>query len=136
VIVVDASVAAKWYLPEPDSQRAFALLKSRDVLVAPDILRPEVASAITRAARTGRLTVQQARSAADSWLRHLEDELVALDAMEIDLDAAIDLALRIKHRLLDCLYLALAMRRAAPLITTDATLAQRAAALHGSVRML
>ncbi len=136
MIVVDASVAAKWYLPEPDSQRAFALLKSRDVLAAPDILEPEVASAITRAARRGRLTVAQARGAADSWLRHLDDELIVLEPVEADIDAAINLALSMSHGLLDCLYLALAMRRAAQLITTDASFVRRSTAVYARVRSL
>src|SRR5688500_4615632 len=41
-LVVDASVAVKWYVPEPDNQRAFTILSSGSRLLAPDLLISEV----------------------------------------------------------------------------------------------
>lgn len=136
MIVVDASVAAKWYLAEPDSQRALALLNSRNMLAAPGVVRPEVAAAITRAARTGRISIPQARTAAQSWLRHLQNEILVLEPVETDIDAAIDLALNISHGLIDCLYLAMAIRHAVPLITTDTSFVRRSSSIYADVRNL
>jgi predicted nucleic acid-binding protein len=45
-LVVDASVAVKWFVPENDSDRAAALLASPEVFHAPEFLRLELANAI------------------------------------------------------------------------------------------
>jgi predicted nucleic acid-binding protein len=49
MIVVDASVAAKWFLPEKGSSAALALQEGPSQLAAPDLIRMEVAAAITKA---------------------------------------------------------------------------------------
>jgi predicted nucleic acid-binding protein len=53
--VLDASVAVKWVLPEPDSPEALALRDAYRTqvheLIAPDTLPIEVAHALTRAER-------------------------------------------------------------------------------------
>ena len=43
--VVDASVALKWFVEEDGSERAAALLASKDLLIAPDLIVPEVCDA-------------------------------------------------------------------------------------------
>src|SRR6516225_5843040 len=62
--VLDASVAFKWVVPEPDSDKANLL---RDdfrngihELLAPDIFPPEIMHALTRAECTGRIKAGQA----------------------------------------------------------------------------
>jgi predicted nucleic acid-binding protein len=40
-LVVDASVAAKWYVPEIHSDAAVRLLDPEIVLLAPDLIIPE-----------------------------------------------------------------------------------------------
>jgi predicted nucleic acid-binding protein len=51
-VVVDASVAAKWLLLEPDSEKAQALFRAwtakRITLLAPQILPAEIAGALWR----------------------------------------------------------------------------------------
>jgi predicted nucleic acid-binding protein len=44
-LVVDASVAVKWYVPELDSQRAHLILAGGHRLIAPDLLLAEVGNA-------------------------------------------------------------------------------------------
>ena len=51
MIVIDASVAAKWYLPEKGSDAAVELQEGPDQLFAPDLIRMEVAGSITRRVR-------------------------------------------------------------------------------------
>jgi len=42
--VADASVVIKWYVPEPGSAKVPALLGGGNVLIAPDLLVPELAN--------------------------------------------------------------------------------------------
>jgi len=44
--VVDASVAVKWYVPEPYEQKAGRLLESGDELCAPELILPEFGNII------------------------------------------------------------------------------------------
>jgi len=41
-LVIDASVACKWFIAEPQSDSAEALLAGGEVLIAPDLIVPEV----------------------------------------------------------------------------------------------
>jgi predicted nucleic acid-binding protein len=71
VIVVDASVAAKWYLPELGSDAALELMGGPSLLYAPDLIRLEVLAAITRRARKGEATVPETEKRCQDWRRHL-----------------------------------------------------------------
>ncbi|MFH0341407.1 MAG: type II toxin-antitoxin system VapC family toxin [Chromatiales bacterium] len=44
MIVVDASVACKWYLDEPDCDAARALVTAKTELIAPDLILAEFAN--------------------------------------------------------------------------------------------
>jgi predicted nucleic acid-binding protein len=59
-IVVDASLALKWVLPEELVEEAWSLLQAWRVqaesLIAPPIFRPEVANALHQSARRGTIT--------------------------------------------------------------------------------
>ena len=46
MIVVDANVAVKWYVPEPGCDDAKLLLMSNEAIVAPALIRLEVLAAI------------------------------------------------------------------------------------------
>src|SRR5947209_124177 len=62
--VLDSSVAAKWGLPEADSDKALRLRnefsQGAHKLLAPDVFSVEVAHALTRAERQGRIAVGEA----------------------------------------------------------------------------
>jgi predicted nucleic acid-binding protein len=116
--VVDASIAAKWVLDEPDSARARALSEAR--LLAPDLMPVECANILWKRARKGELTKKQA----GACLQILCDAPVFLtDSREL-LGEALKLAVDLHHPLYDCLYLALASARGLPLVTADARLVQ------------
>jgi len=55
-LVVDASVAAKWLVSEPLSNRALAVLGGSDELIAPDLFLAEVGNILWKKARAGHLT--------------------------------------------------------------------------------
>ena len=58
-LVIDTSVAAKWFLREPLSERAVAILEAARSgavsLLAPDLIYPEFASAVRKHVRRGPL---------------------------------------------------------------------------------
>jgi predicted nucleic acid-binding protein len=131
MIVVDASVAAKWLLPEAGSSAAIGLQGGPDLLVAPDLIRLEVASAITRRVRAekekDRLPPDEAVARCTKWFRLLDIAILSLVPEQDILAEAVALSARIKHPLQDCLYLAVAVRFNAPLLTADDKLFKRVA---------
>ena len=62
-IVVDASLALKWVLPEEHAEEAWSLLQvwrfQSERLIAPPIFRPEIANALHQNARRGTITAPQ-----------------------------------------------------------------------------
>lgn len=122
VLVVDASVAVKWYVHEPDRDFALELLGNNDLLfIAPDIFLPEVVNALLRQHSSGDF-------AADLLAEALAD--LALTAPELIRSAAlmqdaVALATRLEHPIYDCLYLALAERWAVEMITADRAFVKR-----------
>ncbi|MGE0722933.1 MAG: type II toxin-antitoxin system VapC family toxin [Alphaproteobacteria bacterium] len=136
MIVVDASVAVKWVLPEFGSPRAEAIMEGDDVLTAPDILRIEVAGAVVRRVRTVAMPPEEARVLVASWTRALDRNVVALVPSVPLLDDASHLAIEMRHTLQDCLYLALARRNDALLVTADRRFAERSAAHHEKIELI
>jgi predicted nucleic acid-binding protein len=65
VIVVDANVAAKRYLPEIGTDAALELLDGPSQLFAPDLIRLEVLGSITRCVQTGKADVDETRKRCD-----------------------------------------------------------------------
>lgn len=72
-VVVDASIALKWSLTEPDSSKAIALLdewrKKRIVVIAPALLIYDANNILYRAARAGKITLDAARDGIDLILK-------------------------------------------------------------------
>ncbi len=115
-LVVDASVAVKWVAEEADSDKAARLLSGLYELHAPRQLVAEIGNALWRKARSG--TMRRSRAAllaaaiAEMPVLWAEDEVVA--------SASVRLALELDRPVYDCVYLALAHRLGATLVTADA----------------
>jgi predicted nucleic acid-binding protein len=62
MIVVDASVIVKWFIPEVGDFPAKALLAAGDELIAPELARIEVASALIRRRSVGNLPARMSRA--------------------------------------------------------------------------
>ena len=125
-LVVDASVAVKWLVEEEDSERASRLLSGGGQLHCPRLLASEVASALRRKALRGELELGFARARLASLVRmpvswH-PDESLASDAIR--------LAFAYDRTAYDCLYLALAYRLDARLVTADLRFANALAAME------
>jgi len=113
--VVDASVAVKLLVDEPDSDAARELAASGEELHAPRLMASEVANALWRKARLGQIERAHA-AAALAWLPDMpihwnDDETIGADAVR--------LALALDHPVYDCMYLALAHRIGATVVTAD-----------------
>ncbi|MDE0334762.1 MAG: type II toxin-antitoxin system VapC family toxin [Defluviicoccus sp.] len=113
--VVDASVAVKLLVDEPDSDAARELASSGQDLHAPRLMVSEVANALWRKARLGQIERADAGAAlallSDMPVRWNDDETVSADAVR--------LALAFDHPVYDCMYLALAHRIGATVVTAD-----------------
>ena len=121
-LVVDASVAFKWFLPEEShSSQAIAVLQDGATLIAPDFLIVEVCSAAWRSARLGRISQVQADEIAAS-LPQFFDRLVSAAGLA---PRAVAIAGQIDHPVCDCLYLAVAEAEEASLVTADMRLLDR-----------
>lgn len=111
--VVDASVAAKWVIPEPESPWAEALLDDR--LIAPDLLYAEVANILWKKQQRAEVEPATADVAA-RWLLSVPLDIHRAADLMPD---ALTLAMRLQHPAHDCFYLALAVRTDATMVTAD-----------------
>ena len=124
MIVVDASVAAMWFLPEPMSDAAARLLDADHELAAPDLLRLEVASALLKAVRRGAVAPADAAEA----LARLSVSPLRFEPAGIYAEPAFSLAQRHGGSVYDGTYIALAQALGAVVATNDAELARTARA--------
>ncbi len=130
--VVDASVAVKWLVIEEDADVAQELATSGHELHAPRLMASEVANALWRKARTGEIERRAAgvllANVPDMPVRWGTDELVSADAVR--------LALAFDRPIYDCIYLALAHRINATMLTADRRFANTLASTeHGEIVM-
>ena len=126
--VVDASVAVKWLVAEDDTEAAEELATSGDDLHAPRLMASEVANALWRKARVGEIE----RRAAGVLVANVPDMPVRWGADELVSADAVRLALALDHPVYDCVYLALAHRIGAIMLTADSRFANAVAATeHG-----
>jgi predicted nucleic acid-binding protein len=126
VVVLDASVAVRWVVSEKGSDEAAALLDHEFSWITPRLLLIEVASALRRKAVAGEIDAATAGQALDALLQAIADGVVRLAEDERVVAEALLLALSLRHKLPDCLYLALAEREGAALATADTRLGQLA----------
>lgn len=116
ILVVDASVAVKWYVPEEGSGAAANLLDSSHLLVAPDLLAAELGNVLWKKVRRGELTSDEAAEIAAAFVAH---NPVLLRPSVPLLGAALDVAMRYDRTVYDALYLALAVAENGRLATVD-----------------
>ena len=136
MIVVDACVAIKWFLPEDGSAQALDLFRNSEALIAPDSIRSEVAGAVTKRVRRGELTDAEARQILAMWLDALKEGVLQTVAALEDLREAGNLSLQLQHGLPDCLYIALARRTGARLVTADERMVNKTSQVYAKVALL
>ena len=121
-LIVDASVAVKWFFSEPDSQRANDLRDGEFDFIAPELIIAEIGNAAWK-----KLSRNEIDAAGAVFVVRrpplVFDSLVSM----IDLaEAAMQLSAALLHPIYDCFYLALAERERAPFVSADARLLEAA----------
>jgi predicted nucleic acid-binding protein len=114
-LVVDASVAIKWFLPEIHSVAAARLLDPEFSVAAPDLILPELGNTIWKKVRREEITSREAVGI-----------LAAFGSMGVEiypsnllLASAFELAVALDRSVYDSLYLALAVAQDGALVTAD-----------------
>lgn len=120
-VIIDASVALKWYIEESESHVARRILDGDEPLAAPDLIIAEVCNAAWKAVRRNVMTAVQADAMAYQLPRLFEALLPAAGLAA----AAMHIARRLDHPVYDCFYLALAEQRDARMVTADRRLIAR-----------
>jgi len=118
-LVLDACVAISMLVPEDDSPAALALRedyrnKLHD-LIAPDSLPIEVAHALTRAERQGKIKAGRA----DVLFADLLDPCPPLYPYFDYIDRAMQLSSKLRIGVFDCVYVALAEEQECQVVTSD-----------------
>jgi len=121
ILVVDASVATKWFFPESGHRSARGLARGENVLIAPDLIVSEVCNTAWKKVARGEASVEQARELIIE-LPKVFRELVSCAAL---VPRALDLAFELRHPAYDCFYVALAELAHAEFATADAGLARK-----------
>ncbi len=117
-IVVDASAAIKWFVPEVHADAAQRLLRKDRILLAPDLIWAEVANALWRKWREGELTAE----AVQGILRDFRRFPLHIYSGESLYEVAWPVARSSGRTFYDSLYLALAISASCSLVTADARL--------------
>jgi predicted nucleic acid-binding protein len=132
IIVIDASVAAKWFFQEEHSDAALSLLGNPFELKAPDSLYLELENLLCKRTRRKELSVAEALE--------MEDEIRSMPISSYPSaelrDRAFELALETKSSVYDCLYLALAEALDGRMVTADGKFFQAISSSLLSDRML
>ena len=122
-VVVDASVAARWFLPLDKADAASDLLTSGERIIAPDLIIVELTNVAWKSATFGNALLETVTDFIAKSAQYFH-ELVPASELK---DRALNLAIALKHPAYDCFYLALAEQRGCRLVTADARLLRRCA---------
>lgn len=125
-LVVDASVAAKWLLPEAGSDEAVRLLEEPDVAFhAPELFDAELGNAVWKRVRRRELDPTEAAEVVALVSRMPVTRHSHADLLEPAFELAVELSITVY----DALYVSLALALDAPLITSDRLLRERASSV-------
>jgi predicted nucleic acid-binding protein len=127
--VVDASVAIKWFVPQPLTEAAERAWRDHE-LTAPALIYAEIGNALWKYVRAGHLGEDKALAVFDLlkkpyFITEPLDEALSREAA--------DISFKIDHPVYDCYYLALSQAQGAPLITDDRRLSSKARAAGFSI---
>ena len=117
-LVVDASVAVKWFVEENLRQEARLLVKQGHELVSADFILIETANIAWKKALRGEIGKDQARTIVAAIPQYVSTLYPSSELM----DRALELAFSLNHPVYDCLYIACAEAIGGVLITADKNL--------------
>ncbi len=114
LLVIDASIAAKWVIEEENSTEALSLREGR-TLIAPDLIATEYTNILWKKVRRGEISKEEALLA----IQALAGGGVQLEPSYYHLATAVGIAIELDHAVYDCVYIALAIHRGAHFVTAD-----------------
>lgn len=114
-VVVDASVAIKWFIPELHAESAAALLQPDLELHAPDLIWAEIGNVLWKKQRRGEIDEPAGRA----LLADVRRFPIQVHDSATLADTAWTLACSLDRTFYDSLYLALAMSLHCRLVTAD-----------------
>lgn len=114
-LVVDASVAIKWFVEEISTEHAVRLLDHEELYCAPDLIVSEVTNIAWKKAVRDEITNTHALEIAKA----IQDDALAIYPSILLNDRALEVALALNHPVYDCLYVACAEAVNGMLITAD-----------------
>lgn len=129
-------MVVKWLVPEEKRLEAKALFISATPLVAPQLIASEVATALSKKVRLEAMPLSEAKRSLTLWLEHFipEGRPILHPDEDLLLDA-LNLSAKLNHQLSDCIYLALAQKLDARLVTADEKFVSKAK-LSGESRVI
>jgi predicted nucleic acid-binding protein len=131
-LIVDASVAVKWFIAEQDHEKALRLRNSELDLIAPELVLAEVGNALWKRFCRKMLSARDVGALAPLLHRPFH-RLWPLGDLLVD---ASELAVEVRQPIYDCFYLALAKQSDGPLVTADAAQFEAARRAKIEARML
>jgi predicted nucleic acid-binding protein len=120
-LVVDASVAVKWFLVEPGRPEAMRLLDRGQSLIAPELVVAEVTNAVWKRVTSNEIELEQVVGVPGA----LADMFAELPPITPLAARAFEIAMDLRHPAYDCFYLALAEERDTQMVTADRRLLAR-----------
>ena len=117
-LVVDASVAIKWFVPEVHHRAARRLLREGLELLSPDLVRAEVGNVLWKKWRRGELSAGEV----GAILRDFGRFPLRIRTSEPLMEGAWAVAERFGRSFYDGLYVALAVETESSLVTADSRL--------------
>lgn len=120
-LVIDGSVAFKWFVPEIDRDKALLLLDGDEPLWAPDLVLLEVGNGLF-----GRLrSIENGLAVAVAAVERLPSIYTRLLPARDFVNDAMRISFELRHPIYDCIYLAMCERHAVEFVTADARLIDR-----------
>ena len=113
--IVDASVVAKWFIPEENSDKCDALLSDEYELYAPDLLWSELGSILCKKTRSGEIDSEFAQRVL-SLMQEAPIEIIPSYGL---MDSAYEIAIGASRSFYDSMYLAAGESRETVLVTAD-----------------
>jgi predicted nucleic acid-binding protein len=114
-LVVDASVAIKWFVIESSRDHALAIIDFKTELVAPELFKAEFTIVLWKKARRSEVSLEHAML----LIERVESFVTFLPTSFEVAQSALQFAVILDHPSYDCIYLAWAERLGTKLVTAD-----------------
>jgi predicted nucleic acid-binding protein len=132
-LVVDSSVAIKWFIPEPYSTEARRILDSYQTgvlsFLAPDLINAEFGNIVWKKHVFQRLAADDAQAVIDEFRK----VTFTLTSTAVLLEEAYSLAVAHHRSVYDTLYLALSIRENCKFVTADEKLINAIGSLFSNI---